>query len=134
MKASQFSDAQKAFVIKQGDEGAPVDEICRKAGISQATNFSTGERSMRACCCRSPSPPSCHATARLRGKIRTLLEHARDRRSPGVPLQAREILEEWIHDVSDMSIHRFTAVCCVPKLHQAERLIAPAPAASRRLI
>lgn len=39
MKASQFSDAQKAFVIKQGDEGVPVAEICRKAGISQATYF-----------------------------------------------------------------------------------------------
>ena len=39
MKASQFSDAQKAFVLKQGDEGVPVAEICRKAGISQATYF-----------------------------------------------------------------------------------------------
>ena len=39
MKASNFSDAQKAFIIKQGDEGTPVAEICRKAGISQATYF-----------------------------------------------------------------------------------------------
>jgi len=31
--------AQKAFVIKQGEEGTPVAEICRKAGISQATYF-----------------------------------------------------------------------------------------------
>jgi putative transposase len=37
MKASKFTDAQKAFIIKQGDEGTPVAEICRKAGISQAT-------------------------------------------------------------------------------------------------
>lgn len=37
MKASNFSDAQKAFVLKQGDDGVPVAEICRKAGISQAT-------------------------------------------------------------------------------------------------
>ena len=37
MKASQFSDAQKAFILKQGDEGVPVTEICRKAGIIQAT-------------------------------------------------------------------------------------------------
>lgn len=40
MKASKFSDAQKAFVLKQGDDGVPVAEICRKAGISQATYFS----------------------------------------------------------------------------------------------
>ena len=39
MKASQFTDAQKAFIIKQGDDGTPVAEICRKAGISQATYF-----------------------------------------------------------------------------------------------
>jgi transposase-like protein len=39
MKASQFSDAQKAFILKQSDEGVPVAEICRKAGISQATYF-----------------------------------------------------------------------------------------------
>src|SRR5690349_13173122 len=39
MKASQFSDAQKAFVLKQGSDGMPVADICRKAGISQATYF-----------------------------------------------------------------------------------------------
>ena len=31
MKASKFSDAQKAFILKQGDDGVPVTEICRKA-------------------------------------------------------------------------------------------------------
>jgi putative transposase len=39
MKASKFTDAQKAFVIKQGEDGTPVAEVCRKAGISQATYF-----------------------------------------------------------------------------------------------
>lgn len=39
MKASKFTDAQTAFIIKQGEEGTPVAEICRKAGISQATYF-----------------------------------------------------------------------------------------------
>ena len=39
VKASKFSDAQKAFILKQGDDGVPVAEICRKAGISQATYF-----------------------------------------------------------------------------------------------
>lgn len=37
MKASRFTDAQKAFLIRQGEDGTPVAEICRKAGISQAT-------------------------------------------------------------------------------------------------
>jgi putative transposase len=39
MKASRFSDAQQAFILKQGAEGMPVADICRKAGISQATYF-----------------------------------------------------------------------------------------------
>ncbi len=39
MRSSKFSDAQKAFILKQGDDGVPVAEICRKAGISQATYF-----------------------------------------------------------------------------------------------
>ena len=32
MKASRFADAQKAFVLKQGEEGTSVAELCRKAG------------------------------------------------------------------------------------------------------
>ena len=39
MKASKFPDAQKAFIINQGDDGTTVAEICRKAGISSATYF-----------------------------------------------------------------------------------------------
>ena len=39
MKASNFSDAQKAFILKQGADGDPVADICRRAEISQATYF-----------------------------------------------------------------------------------------------
>ena len=39
MKASKFSDAQKAFILKQGNDGVAVADICRKAGTSQATYF-----------------------------------------------------------------------------------------------
>lgn len=39
MKASKSTDAQKAFIIRQSDDGTAVEEICRKAGISQATYF-----------------------------------------------------------------------------------------------
>ena len=39
MKASRFTDAQKAFILKQGDDGVSVGEICRQTGISQATYF-----------------------------------------------------------------------------------------------
>jgi putative transposase len=39
MKVSKFSFAQKAFILKQGDDGVPVAEICRNAGISQGDLF-----------------------------------------------------------------------------------------------
>jgi hypothetical protein len=32
MKASRFSEAQKAFILKQDADGMPVADICRKAG------------------------------------------------------------------------------------------------------
>ena len=40
MKASKFSEAQIAFVLKQAQDGAPIAEVCRKAGISDATFYS----------------------------------------------------------------------------------------------
>jgi putative transposase len=39
MKASKFSESQIAFVLRQGEEGTSVEEVCRKAGISQATYY-----------------------------------------------------------------------------------------------
>ena len=44
MKASRFSEAQKAFILKEGADGMPVADICRKAGISQATYFNWKKR------------------------------------------------------------------------------------------
>ena len=39
MKASKFSEAQIAFVLKQAGDGAAVAEVCRKTGISEATFY-----------------------------------------------------------------------------------------------
>ena len=39
MKASKFSGADKAFIRKQGADGVPVADICRRAWISQASYF-----------------------------------------------------------------------------------------------
>ena len=39
MKASKFTDAQKAFILRQREDGTPVAQVCRKAGISSATFF-----------------------------------------------------------------------------------------------
>lgn len=44
MKASKFSEAQIAFVLKQAEEGAAVGELCRKAGISEATFYNWRKR------------------------------------------------------------------------------------------
>jgi hypothetical protein len=35
----RFFDAQKAFILKQGSDGMPVADVCRKPSISQATYF-----------------------------------------------------------------------------------------------
>jgi len=43
MKKSKFSEAQIVFALKQS-ETVPVEEICRKMGISQAL-ITTGRRS-----------------------------------------------------------------------------------------
>ena len=37
MKKSKFTEAQIAFILRQAAEGTPVPEVCRKAGISDAT-------------------------------------------------------------------------------------------------
>ena len=39
MKRSKFSDQQVAFLLRQGEEGASVEEVCRKAGISIQTYY-----------------------------------------------------------------------------------------------
>lgn len=39
MKKSKFSEAQIAFILKQADDGTAVGEVCRKAGISEATFY-----------------------------------------------------------------------------------------------
>ena len=44
MKASKFTDAQIAFVLKQVADGTPVGEVCRKAGISDATFYNWRKR------------------------------------------------------------------------------------------
>ena len=33
----KFREAQIAFILRQAEEGTPVAEVCRKAGISDAT-------------------------------------------------------------------------------------------------
>lgn len=39
MKKTRFSEQQIAFVLRQAEEGTPVAEVCRKAGISEASFY-----------------------------------------------------------------------------------------------
>jgi len=39
MKKSKFTEAQIAFVLKQAEEGTSIAEVCRKAGIAEATFY-----------------------------------------------------------------------------------------------
>jgi len=46
MKASKFTEAQIAFVLKQAQNGTSIAEVCRKAGSAKRPS-TTGARSMR---------------------------------------------------------------------------------------
>jgi len=45
MKTSKFTEGQIAFVLKQAEDGTPVAEVCRKAGIAEATFYIYGRLS-----------------------------------------------------------------------------------------
>ena len=40
MKKSRFCEQQIAYILRQAEEGTSVEEVCREAGISEATYFS----------------------------------------------------------------------------------------------
>jgi putative transposase len=39
VKRSKFTEQQIAFALKQAELGTPVEEVCRKMGISDATFY-----------------------------------------------------------------------------------------------
>ena len=63
MKASRFSDAQKAFILKQGRDGILMADICRKAGIGQATYFNWKKKGRTS---TVPSTVSCRMSGQFR--------------------------------------------------------------------
>ena len=44
MKSSKFTEAQVAFGLKQAEDGTPIGEVCRKAGIAEATFYNWRKR------------------------------------------------------------------------------------------
>jgi putative transposase len=42
MKRSKFIETQIAFILRRPEEGTVVGEVCRKAGISEATYYICG--------------------------------------------------------------------------------------------
>jgi putative transposase len=39
MKKSKFTESQIAFILRQAEEGTAISDVCRKAGISEATFY-----------------------------------------------------------------------------------------------
>lgn len=39
MKRSKFTEQQIAYALKQAELGTPIEEVCRKMGISDATFY-----------------------------------------------------------------------------------------------
>ena len=44
MKVLKFTDVQIAFILKQGADGHPVAEICRKGEISDSNYFNWSKK------------------------------------------------------------------------------------------
>ena len=44
MKSSKFTEAQVAFVLRQAEDGTPIGEVCRKAGIAEGTFYNWPKR------------------------------------------------------------------------------------------
>jgi hypothetical protein len=38
MKKSKFTEEQIGFALRQAEAGTPVDQVCRKLGVSQETS------------------------------------------------------------------------------------------------
>ena len=55
MKKSRLTDQQIAFGLKQADAGVPVEEVCRKPGISQQTYLPLDVMVRRSGCLRGAS-------------------------------------------------------------------------------
>jgi hypothetical protein len=59
MKRSKFTEAQIAFILRQGEEGTAVGEICRKAGISiSRSRGGEGDAQQRSHAISSPGSPT----------------------------------------------------------------------------
>ena len=39
MKRSKFTEGQIAYILRQAEEGTAIGEVCRKAGLSEATFY-----------------------------------------------------------------------------------------------
>ena len=39
MKKSRFTNGQIAFALRQAESGTPIEEVCRKLGVSQQTFY-----------------------------------------------------------------------------------------------
>ena len=39
MRRSRFTEEQIAVALRQGEAGTPIEEICRRIGVSEATYF-----------------------------------------------------------------------------------------------
>ena len=44
MKRSRYTEEQIAFALKQAELGAPILEVCRKMGVSDATFYNWREK------------------------------------------------------------------------------------------
>ena len=44
MRRSRFTEEQTAYALRQAEQGAPVRELCRELGVSEATFYAWKKR------------------------------------------------------------------------------------------
>jgi hypothetical protein len=97
MKRKRFTEEQIAFALRQAEAGAPVEEVCRKLGISEPRSDAAGHgttsdpvRRGRPIGCRVRAPGLQGAAAAggvarwMIGRARVVLKHGRHQPSSGL--------------------------------------------------
>lgn len=132
MKRSRFTESQIIAVLKEGEAGMPVAELCRKHGVSNVTYYQWKSKYAGAQVSELTRLRELEAeNAKLKRMYADLaLENAaiKDRSQPKIltPSTRREVIEQWVQ--TSLTIMR---ACQIADLSRAAYYKRPALASER---
>lgn len=120
MRKSRFTEEQTAMALRQGEAGSPVEEICRKLGVSEGTYLSLEEAVRRGRGHRAVRAPAASGR-KQRAEGSGGRPHARQEDASGgarermvKPTQRRSVAE-WAKAAYQVSEHRACEAFAVPR-------------------